>query len=120
MSEADQKQIFEAMQHIFGDTKEAKELVERLSQGSLERPLQLVDFLDLYTQIARYNRRWHEKYLIADCQKAILGGMNTADEYLQGGLDATVMVGGMGRLAWRDTDIFIEGEGAWDASENFA
>jgi len=72
---------------------------------------------------ATLNRRWHEKHLIVDGQRAILGGMNVADEYLFGGDPAhpePIVVMGVARPAWRDTDVLIEGPAAADAYQAFA
>ena len=32
--------------------------------------------------LVELNHRWHEKYLVADGNKAIVGGLNIADEYM--------------------------------------
>ncbi|HEX7839251.1 MAG TPA: phosphatidylserine/phosphatidylglycerophosphate/cardiolipin synthase family protein, partial [Kofleriaceae bacterium] len=62
-------------------------------------------------------------YLVADGQRAILGGMNVADEYLFGGDPAhpePIVDVGVARPAWRDTDVLIEGPAAADAYQAFA
>lgn len=76
---------------------------------------------DVLSDIVRYaaslNQRWHEKYLIVDGQRAILGGMNIADEYLLGGNNPPLAV--RGRPAWRDTDVYIEGPAVADVVHCF-
>jgi len=51
-------------------------------------------------------RRLHDKMLIVDGQKLLMGGMNMGDTYLLGGLT---------REGWHDTDVLIEGQTAQDA-----
>ena len=41
--------------------------------------------------LVELNHRWHEKYLVADGKKAIVGGLNIADEYMFGGTDRKIM-----------------------------
>ncbi len=120
LSAEDQQKVRESLKMILGDDDHAHELIERLAHITPEKPLQLSEVIELFTQVLNLNHRWHEKYLIVDGEKAILGGMNIADEYLKGGSDAQVRVAGVGRPAWRDTDIFVEGEGALDAYQYFA
>ena len=47
------------------------------------------------------NKRYHEKYWIVDGTKAVVGGMNIADEYARWGEDQL--------LRWRDQDVYLEG-----------
>ncbi len=47
------------------------------------------------------NKRYHEKYWIVDGAKAVVGGMNIADEYARWGDDPL--------LRWRDQDVYLEG-----------
>ena len=70
--------------------------------------------------LVELNHRWHEKYLVADGNKAIVGGLNIADEYMFGGTDRTIMSLGTERPAWRDTDLLIEGPAANDVYNAFA
>jgi phosphatidylserine/phosphatidylglycerophosphate/cardiolipin synthase-like enzyme len=70
--------------------------------------------------MAEMNHRWHEKYLVVDRSKAIVGGMNTADEYLKGGSGRIVRTLGAERVAWRDTDMFVEGPVAENVFSCFA
>ncbi|MCG3192691.1 MAG: Cardiolipin synthase [Thermoanaerobaculia bacterium] len=54
--------------------------------------------------------RMHEKLLVADGDKLIMGGMNVGEGNLQGG--AT-------RKGWHDTDILVEGPAAAEAQKVF-
>ncbi|MED5463450.1 MAG: phosphatidylserine/phosphatidylglycerophosphate/cardiolipin synthase family protein [Myxococcota bacterium] len=78
------------------------------------------DTLFIAKLIAEMNHRWHEKYLIVDGEKAVLGGMNISDEYMLGGTGRMASNLGVERPAWRDTDVYLEGEGAKEAYELFA
>ena len=119
-----------------GNTDAPEEVRERVATGLIEM-LSLTmndDVFELSTgaiiesghglyvakMAAEMNHRWHEKYLIADGNKSILGGMNIADEYMFGGTDRRASNLGIERDAWRDTDIYVEGSGARDAYAAFA
>jgi putative cardiolipin synthase len=54
--------------------------------------------------------RMHEKLLVVDGEKLVMGGMNVADDYLQGGVT---------RKGWHDTDILVEGPAAAEAQKVF-
>lgn len=54
--------------------------------------------------------RMHEKLLVVDGDKLLMGGMNVADDYLQGGVT---------RKGWHDTDLLIEGPAAAEAQKVF-
>jgi putative cardiolipin synthase len=54
--------------------------------------------------------RMHDKMLIVDGERLVMGGLNVADEYLQGGLT---------RAGWHDTDVLIEGPAAQEAAKLF-
>ena len=54
--------------------------------------------------------RMHEKLLVVDGDKLLMGGMNVADDYLQGGVT---------RKGWHDTDVLIEGPAAAEAQKVF-
>ena len=54
--------------------------------------------------------RMHDKMLVADGRRLILGGMNVGDAYLDGGVT---------RDGWHDTDVLIEGPAAQDAARIF-
>ena len=79
----------------------------------------LEELLSIIKRIAHASYRWHEKYLVADHSIAIVGGMNIADEYLQGGSDKYVNINGKVQPAWRDTDVLIKGEAAIEAYQSF-
>ncbi|MCC7440846.1 MAG: phosphatidylserine/phosphatidylglycerophosphate/cardiolipin synthase family protein [Bdellovibrionales bacterium] len=57
-----------------------------------------------------HRNRLHDKLFVVDGEKVILGGMNIADEYLQGGET---------EKGWHDTDLLIEGPAAQQASKYF-
>lgn len=120
LTQAEREKIHESLKMILGDDDNAQSLIERLFHITPERPLQLSEIVSILSQVLSLNHRWHEKYLVVDGEKAILGGMNLADEYLKGGGGTEVMVAGISRPAWRDTDILIEGEGALDAYRCFS
>ena len=54
--------------------------------------------------------RMHEKLLVVDGEKLLMGGMNVADDYLQGGVT---------RKGWHDTDLLVEGPAAAEAQKVF-
>lgn len=54
--------------------------------------------------------RLHDKLLVVDGEKLIMGGMNVGDSYLDGGVT---------RDGWHDTDVLIEGPAAQDAAKVF-
>lgn len=57
-----------------------------------------------------FNNRIHHKFWIVDGTKLIMGGMNIAHEYLEGGVDSK---------GWHDTDVMIEGPAVQDAARYF-
>jgi len=57
------------------------------------------------------NKRFHEKYLVADGTRAVIGGMNIGDEYFRCTGDPV--------LTWRDQDVLVEGPVAADVSAAF-
>lgn len=96
------------------------ELVSKFAKVTDDNVLELAEILELLKQNAHLNFRWHEKYLIADQQTAIVGGLNSADEYLLGGNKKTATVRGVESETWRDTDVLLKGESARDAFSHFA
>lgn len=58
-----------------------------------------------------HNMRYHEKYLVVDGERAVLGGMNVADEYFRCSDDPV--------LTWRDQDVAVEGPAAADVAAAF-
>lgn len=57
------------------------------------------------------NKRFHEKYLVVDGDRAIVGGMNIADEYFRCSSDPV--------LTWRDQDLYLQGPVAGDVHAAF-
>ncbi len=58
----------------------------------------------------QFKRRFHEKYLVADGTRAILGGMNWGSKYATGGEDPK---------GWRDTDCHLTGPIVADVERRF-
>lgn len=116
----ERQQIYRGLRTILGNDAEADRIIDRLKSVSGIEPLQLREVVAIFKRTLSFNHRWHEKYLIADNQRAILGGLNIADEYLRGGMPEEIEVMGHSRPAWRDTDVLIEGEGAYEAAKCFA
>ncbi len=58
-----------------------------------------------------HNMRYHEKYLVIDGERAVVGGMNVADEYFRCSKDPF--------LTWRDQDVAVSGPAAADVSAAF-
>lgn len=54
--------------------------------------------------------RMHDKLMIADGERLIMGGLNVGDSYLEGGIT---------RKGWHDTDVLIEGPAAAEAARIF-
>jgi phosphatidylserine/phosphatidylglycerophosphate/cardiolipin synthase-like enzyme len=57
------------------------------------------------------HKRYHEKYLVVDGERAIVGGMNIGDEYARVGRDPA--------LIWRDQDVYLEGPVVSDIARAF-
>ncbi len=72
--------------------------------------LQVTDELNLDDWLAG-NKRYHEKYLVVDGERAVVGGMNIADEYFRCSDDPA--------LTWRDQDLLVEGSVAADIDAAF-
>ncbi len=94
-----------------------KDEVIEISTGALFESTHTMLVLKL---VAEMNHRWHEKYLIADGNEAVMGGMNISDEYMLGGTGRNTMNLGIEREAWRDTDMWFGGPAAREAYEGFA
>ncbi len=58
----------------------------------------------------KLKRRFHEKYMIIDGDKVILGGINWGDKYAFGGIEPK---------AWRDSDALISGPVVADIQQQF-
>ncbi|MBJ80956.1 MAG: hypothetical protein CMH60_06530 [Myxococcales bacterium] len=68
-----------------------------------------------------WNDRWHEKIMVTDSTRAIVGGMNIADEYATGSsIQPLLALARRGPEAWRDTDMLVEGPSAQLALQGFA
>lgn len=105
---------FDAHSTLAGETDE--DVVVELPNGAVIAATQAIV---MGKMMAELNHRWHEKYLVADGNKAIVGGLNIADEYMFGGTDRKIMSLGTERQAWRDTDLLIEGPAANDVYNAF-
>jgi phosphatidylserine/phosphatidylglycerophosphate/cardiolipin synthase-like enzyme len=57
------------------------------------------------------NKRYHEKYWIIDGERAVVGGMNIADEYARCTDDPV--------LIWRDQDVYLSGPVVADVERAF-
>lgn len=57
------------------------------------------------------NKRYHEKYLVVDGERAVVGGMNVGDEYARIGTDPA--------LIWRDQDVVLAGPVVGDVEQAF-
>lgn len=58
----------------------------------------------------KLKKHFHEKYFVVDGESAILGGMNWGTKYARGGEDPK---------AWRDSDLFLQGEVVHDIQAQF-
>lgn len=58
----------------------------------------------------KLKQHFHEKYMIVDGAKCILGGINWGDKYAFGGKEP---------MAWRDTDVYLEGAAVEDIQVQF-
>ncbi|MDP7040990.1 MAG: phosphatidylserine/phosphatidylglycerophosphate/cardiolipin synthase family protein [Myxococcota bacterium] len=66
-----------------------------------------------------FGDRWHEKTMVVDGQKAIVGGSNIADEYFMGKSMKRSGTRSGRKAAWRDTDILVEGPSAREVQKAF-
>ena len=106
---------FDAHSSLPGETDE--DVLLELPNGAV---IAAAEAVTMGKMLVELNHRWHEKYLVADGRKAIVGGLNIADEYMFGGTDRKIMSLGTERPAWRDTDILIEGPAAHDVYSAFS
>lgn len=58
----------------------------------------------------KLKRRFHEKYLIVDGSRAVLGGINWGNKYAFGGIRPK---------AWRDSDVYLTGPVVGDIQNQF-
>jgi phosphatidylserine/phosphatidylglycerophosphate/cardiolipin synthase-like enzyme len=94
-------------------------VVNELSDILVNNLAKLEDLALLIRRMGNVSHLWHEKYLIVDHKSAVVGGMNIADEYLQGGNSKTVSIKGKEQAAWRDTDVLLEGDIVVEVYRNF-
>lgn len=105
-----------ALQIAINKLLDGKDYVSsKLSINELDRALHgkkiiLEKALPLLKRMGKASNRWHEKYLIVDGNKAIIGGMNIADEYLKGGQEKNIAIKDKSMPAWRDTDVLLKGD----------
>jgi phosphatidylserine/phosphatidylglycerophosphate/cardiolipin synthase-like enzyme len=96
-----------------------EEALEQLFNLSTDKTIHLSDVAEILKKMGTYNYRWHEKYLIVDGKKAILGSMNVSDAHLLGGTGK--MVGSSKkRPAWSDLDLLLTGPAVQDAYRHFS
>lgn len=80
-----------------------RDLLPALAGGQL--PSRLARSIKL-----KVKRRFHEKYMVVDGERAIVGGINWGDKYAYGGLRPK---------AWRDTDVLLGGAVVTDIQRQF-
>lgn len=96
-----------------------EEALAQLSALTADNTIHLSEVAQILKQVATYNHRWHEKYLIVDGEKAIMGSMNVSDVHLLGGTGK--MVGSpKERPAWSDVDLLLAGPAVHDAYQHFS
>ena len=118
----------DAPEEVRQPVADALESLLKMSVGVNDEPIEIStgDFIEegqgfyVAKLAAEMNHRWHEKYLIVDGTKAVLGGLNIADEYMYGGTQRTGSNLGIERPAWRDTDVFVQGGGAVESYKAFS
>lgn len=93
--------------------------VQELKQILAGNMTKLRELLLAVKRVGDLSYRTHEKYLIVDGNKGIIGGMNIADEYLRGGSGELVEIKGKKQPAWRDSDVLLEGDIVVDAYRSF-
>jgi phosphatidylserine/phosphatidylglycerophosphate/cardiolipin synthase-like enzyme len=122
LTETETKQLATGITLVLGGKKTDQSLdrVRDLVRITQDNKLELSAILEFIRHNAHLNHRWHEKYLIVDGEAAVVGGINSADEYLAGGTGLIVTVGDKTSEAWRDTDVFLKGEAVRDALHHFA
>jgi cardiolipin synthase A/B len=82
-------------------------------QALTEKGIKVIEFNPINPLVTRNewspNRRDHRKLLIIDGSKAFLGGINISSVYSGGSFGKGVRNRKDGTLAWRDTDLQLEG-----------
>ncbi len=93
----------------FGGFNTPKAFFERLKQGGIE----VLQFNPINPLAAKtpwlINNRDHRKLLIVDGHTAFIGGINISNVYSSGSAAGRAMQAPKDALAWRDTDLQIEG-----------
>lgn len=120
-NEEEKKRLARAIHKLFGGKSEVstQSAINEIRDALNTDRLGLVAMFSLVKRIGDVSFRWHEKYLIADGREAIVGGMNIANEYLKGGNGELLNIKGKEQYAWRDTDVLIKGDSAYDVYKNF-
>lgn len=115
------RELARALHTVFGGKTEVstQTTINEIREALNANTLDLNAVLSAVKHLSDISYRWHEKYLVADGTKAIIGGMNIADEYLLGGSDEILDLNGKKQLAWRDTDVLLHGDAACDVYRNF-
>ena len=115
------RELARALHTVFGGKTEVstQTAINEIREALNANTLDLNGVLSAVKHLSDISYRWHEKYLAVDGQKAIIGGLNIADEYLLGGSDEILDLNGKKQLAWRDTDVLLHGDAACDVYRNF-
>lgn len=121
ISKKDRNDLREGIHIMFSgkDGSSPHNAVSELKKAISGNMTTLDEFLLAIKRVGDASYRWHEKYLIVDGEKAIIGGMNIADEYLRGGTGEIVVIKNKPQPAWRDSDCYIRGEVVDDIAHNF-
>jgi cardiolipin synthase A/B len=93
----------------FGGFKTPKAFFERLRQGGIE----VLEFNPINPLSAKtpwlINNRDHRKLLLVDGRTAFIGGINISGVYSSGSVGRRTETAAQDKIAWRDTDLQIEG-----------
>jgi len=81
-------------------------ILNELSKISEDNILDTSSLMSITERLAHFNNRWHEKYFVADNQRAIIGGRNLAASYLSD--------------SWIDRDEEIIGPASFDIFSAFS
>ena len=93
----------------FGGINTPKAFFERLRAGGIEvLEFNPINPLTIAVPVLVYNRD-HRKLLIVDGQTAFLGGINISSVYASGSAIGRPAKNAAGTIAWRDTDVRLEG-----------
>ena len=92
--------------------------VSELREILLHKEVKLAELFSLIKRVGKASFRWHEKYLVVDHEKAVVGGRNIALEYL-GKKGGVVNFHGKEQPVWHDIDVSIEGEAACESYRSF-